>query len=249
MNILIAEIKRSYNHYVKSIKFTLISILIMTLILFITLNNITNKLEKYHEIIVILISIIFFLRILVSSLTFPINQISQEKNNRRMYMLSYLKYSFEYILTIRILINVFLNATFSILFLLLIDLSLGDLYNLGYKSYLIIYVSSFIGMMSVAGVGLIVGAIQIATGLKMTVIAIAQIVLFFFIFSYSSGSMFVPFSLSKILIYNILNHYQLDLIKLITNLFYIFLNSLVYYFVGWYTIKKLRLSTIKNNKL
>ncbi|WP_342489719.1 hypothetical protein NSU13_18500 [Bacillus sp. FSL M8-0049] len=249
MNLLTAELRRSYFNYIKNIKLTLLSIVFMVLILIFTVNSFINKLEIYHDFLTIFISLVFFLRLLLSSYTFPGNQINQEIKENRIYTLSYLKSSFEHIITARIIINNFLNLIFSVLFIILVDIALGSSFNISIYQYFVIFVISFLGMFSVSGIGLLVVLIGVVSGVKKIIITVAQIALFYLIFSFPSGSIFVPFSNSKVMIYNLLNNSYIDFNMLWMNFLYVFINSVIFYSFSLYLSKILRLIALKNNKL
>lgn len=139
--------------------------------------------------------------------------------------------------------------TFSLLFIVLVDLSLGSSFDINAKNYFIIFIASFLGMFSVSGVGLIVVSIGMVSGIKKILITGAQIALFYLIFAFPSGNIFIPFSYSKILIYNIFNNSHIDFKMLTMNLLYVIINSVIVYAVSLYLSKNLRLIAIKNNKL
>ena len=249
MNLIIGELSRIYFTHGKNLKTSLISILVFILIIVIGYNRFASKLMAYPDIIILVVSLIFFLRIILGSLTAPINEITKEITSKRIGFLSSLYFKIDMLIILRVAFLTLLNIVLALFFLTSIDVLLGENFTIVFYQYLIIFFTCFMGAFSLIGLGLLISGLMLYTQVKRSYLAIIQIIVFYGIFSFPKGHILIPFSNAKILIYNIIAGFQIANEHLINNFLFCIINSILFLLIGILIFRLLFLMTTKNKSL
>ena len=249
MNLIKAELARTYFTHGKNLKTSLISIIFFIVIIVIGYNRFSSKLIMYPDVISLVVSLIFFIRIILSALTSPITEVSKEITSKRIGLFNSLYYKIDILILFRVFLLILLNIILALVFLISIDLLLGEKFSIIFYQYLIIFASCLIGAFSLVGLGLLISGLMIYTKVKSSYLAIIQILVFYGIFSFSKGHILIPFSNAKILIYNIIAGSHITTELIINNLLFSLINSMLFLLIGVVTFRFLYLLTIKNKSL
>lgn len=182
--------------------------------------------------------------LIMSAFTKMSDLITNENKEGTLEILFTSPYGFIKILFTNILMNLVLCIILLLILFFINNLITGVLNNVNILQIIPILI---IGMFSLYGIGLIIAGITLLTKDIDVILLVIRLIIAYLIMTFDS--IFIPFTVAKNMIVQIVTYGSIEFNMMLNEFFYLFLNSIFYFLIGIIVFKFIEILALKKSYL